>query len=251
MHQGRQDDLGGLAPDPTHLLTELPAARIAALAQARSDLFEVNAAYNARRAHPLREVLASGTQPFTRYEHYPPDDVDDVPAGYAWYYHAHEPGESRPWEEHGHFHCYAYPALLAHAEPLARPPDGSPPRNAGITHLLGLCCSDRGVPNRMFTINRWASNEWMYAADDLLPLIDRFALAGDLPHPLVSRWLSALVRVLSPQIGWLLRERDRVLGEARRRDPAGYAEDRSIDIVSTLTFDLAAHLKAVGEVAAD
>ena len=236
-----------MAPQPAPLMADLPAARIAALGQARADLFEVIAAFNAAGGHPVRDVLASGAWPFTRYYHYPPDDVDDVPAGYAWYYHAHEPGESRPWDEHGHFHCYAYPTLLADAEPLALPPQGDAARAAGIVHLLGLCCSDRGVPNRLFTINRWASNEWMYAADDLLPLVERFTLAEDLPFPLIGRWLSALLRVLSPQIGWLLHERDQVLGAARMRNPEGYSEDRSLDIVSTITFDLDAHLEAVGE----
>ena len=101
------------------------------------------------------------------------------------------------------------------------------------------------MPNRLFTINRWASNEWMYAADDLLPLIERFTLAEDLPFPLIGRWLSAMLRVLSPQIGWLLHERDRVLAAARATDPEGYSEDRSLDIVSTVTFDLDAHLDAL------
>ena len=63
----------------------------------------------------------------------------------------------------------------------------------------------------------------------------------------MGRWLSALLRVLSPQIGWLLHERDQVLGAARTRNPEGYSEDRSLDIVSTITFDLDAHLEAVGE----
>ena len=237
-----------MAPDAAQWLDGLPAAQIAALRQARADLFAVTAAYNALGAHPVREVLAAGPQPFTRYTHYPEGDVDDVPAGYAWYYHAHDPAESRPWEEHGHFHCWAYAKIMAPAEPLARPPEGDA-EGGGIVHLLGLCCSDRGAPNRLFTINRWASNEWMYPADDLAPVIDRFALDGDLPHPMVSRWLSALLRVLSPQIDWLLHERDRVLSEARARDPEGYSEDRSIDIASTVTFDLNAHLRAIGSLA--
>lgn len=234
-----------MGAEPEQWLAGLSASRIAALAQARADLFEVIAAYKALGAHPVTEVIAAGTQPFTRYDHYPQGDVDDVPAGYAWYYHAHEPGDSRPWEEHGHFHCYAYSKIMAHAEPVARPAEDG----AGIVHLLGLCCSERGTPNRLFTINRWASNEWMYAAGDLLPVIDRFALAEDLPHPMISRWLSALVRVLSPQVEWLLEERDRVLAAARERDPQGYSEDRSIDVASTVTFDLNAHLRAVGELA--
>ena len=215
------------------------------LRQARLDLFDIIAAFNTGGGHPVRDVIAAGQQPFTRYAHYPTDDVDDVPAGYAWYYHAHEPADNRPWAEHGHFHCYAYPALFAGATPIALPPEGDAAREAGIVHLLGLSCSDRGVPNRMFTINRWASNEWMYAADVLVPAIDRFAIAPELPFPLVGRWLSAMLRVLSPQVTWLMQERDRVLSNARARDPLGYSEDRALEVVSTISFDLDAHLAAL------
>ncbi len=217
----------------------------AALIQARDDLYAVIAEFNASGGHPVCDVLASGVRPFTRYEHYPPDDVDDVPAGFAWYYHAHEPHANRPWEEHGHFHCHAYPAILAHATPVALPPADDPVREAGMVHLLGLSCSSKGVPNRLFTINRWASNEHMYAADDLLPLIDRFTIAGQLPFPRIGRWLSAMLRVLAPQINWLLHERDRVLAEARAIDPDGYTEDRALEILSMISFDLDAHLAAI------
>ena len=200
---------------------------------------------NSEHVHPVREVIASGPQPFTRYQHYPPEDVDDVTAGYAWYYHAHEPSEARGWEEHGHFHCYAYPALLAGATPLARPPEGDASHEAGMTHLLALCCSNRGVPNRLMTVNRWVTNEWMYPADDLIPLIERFVIAPHLPFPLVGRWLSAMFRVLSPQIMWLMHERDRVLASARERDPLGYTEDRTLEVLSSISFDLDAHLLSI------
>lgn len=232
------------SPDRVASPSFLPEARIA-LGQARADLLDVIAAFKKGGGHPVRDVIASGPQPFEWYQHYPPGDVDDVPAGYAWYYHAHEPGETRSWDENGHFHCYAYPALLAGATPLALPPEGEPERDIGLVHLLGISCSDRGVPNRLFTLNRWATNERMYSADDLLPLIDRFTIAPELPFPLVGRWLSAMLRVLSPQVTWLMHERDRVLAEARARDPLGYSEDRALEVVSTIAFDLGAHLRTL------
>jgi hypothetical protein len=234
------------SPDQVTLQALAPEAR-PAMVQARLELLDVIALFNRSGGHPVRDVIAAGPQPFTWYQHYPPGDIDDVPAGYAWYYHAHEPSEQRPWSEHGHFHCYAYPALLAGATPLVLPPHGDADTEAGLVHLLGLSCSDRGVPNRLFTINRWASNEPLYAATDLLPLISRFTIAPDLPFPLVGRWLSAMLRVLTPHVTWLMQERDRVFAEARTRDPLGYSEDRSLDVVSTITFDLDAHLKTLAD----
>ncbi len=229
-------------------IARLPRQRLATLGEARCELFEVVASFNAAGLLSVRDVLASGIRPFTRYEHYPPEDVDDVPAGYAWYYHAHEPGESRQWQEHGHFHFHAYPAILAHAMPIALPREGDPVRNAGMVHLLGLNCSHKGVPNRLFTVNRWASNEHMYAASNLIPVIAGFRIADDLPFPQVSRWLSALLRVLAPQIEWLMCERDKVLGEVRAQNPGTYTEDRSLEILSTIDFDLDEHVAEIERV---
>ncbi len=217
----------------------LPPRRQARIRRAQQDLFAAIRAFRRAGSHQVREALSGGPAPFERYAHYPTDDVDDVPRGYAWFYHAHAPGESRPWDEHGHFHLYAYPRLLAgRCTPLALPTAGDPAREAGIVHLFGLCMSAAGAPVRLFTINRWASNEHMYAAADLLPVIDRFSLSGDLPYPRVGRWLSGMTRMLQPQLSWLLGERDRVLAERRAVDPEGYTEDRSLDVVSTLAFDL-------------
>lgn len=222
------DDLSALAPK-----------RLARMRRAQRELSVAIRAFRRTGGHPVRDVLGGAPAPFTRYAHYPTDDVDDVPRGYAWYYHAHEPGPSRPWDEHGHFHLYCYPKLFeGKATPRALPRQGDAARDSGITHLFGLCLSEQGAPVRLFTINRWASNEHMYAAPDLLPVIDRFSLGRETPHPLVSRWLGAMVRLLHPQIGWLMHERDRVLGERRKIDPEGYSEDRTLDVVSTLAFDL-------------
>lgn len=229
-------------------LTALAPRRLARMRRAQRELGVTIRAFRRAGGHPVRDAQGGGPAPFERYAHYPTDDVDDVPRGYAWYYHAHEPGPSRPWDEHGHFHLYVYPHLFAgKAAPVALPKQGDAARDAGIVHLFGLCLSEQGAPVRLFTINRWASNEHMYAAPDLLAAIDRFALGRETPYPLVSRWLGAMVRLLQPQISWLLHERDRVLGEARKADPEGYSEDRSLDVVSTLEFDLGEVHAALGQ----
>jgi hypothetical protein len=36
---------------------------------------------------------------------------------------------------------------------------------------------------RLLTISRWASNEWMYPAGEVVPIIDRFELSGNTPPP--------------------------------------------------------------------
>src|SRR5436190_10061546 len=100
-----------LAP-PFHDLSALPRRRLAAMQMASRDLFAVLDDFSREGRHPVRDVLAATPETYTRWQHYPPGDVEDAATGYAWYYHAHDPSEARQWEEHGHFHCYAYTELL-------------------------------------------------------------------------------------------------------------------------------------------
>jgi hypothetical protein len=230
-----------LAP-PFDDLSALPRRRLAAMRRASRDLFEVLEIFAHEGRHPVRDVLAASPEVFTRLSHYPPDDVQDSGTGSLWYYHAHDPSPTRPWQEHGHFHCYAYTEQLPKtAKPIALPtnPDFE---KGDLVHLVAISFDLGGAPMRLFTINRWASDEWMYAARDVVPLIDRFSLGGETPFPLTSRWLSAALRLFQPQIAWLLHERDRVIGEHRTVDPVGATEDQSLDVTSTVTFNLDAHL---------
>lgn len=226
-------------------LTALPRQRLAAMRRAARDLFDVLDAFARAGGHPVRDVLTTSPDPFTRWERYPLGDVEDRATGCAWYYHAHDPSPARPWEEHGHFHCYLYTELLpANAKPIALPahPDFE---KGGLVHLVAISLDLNGMPVRLFTINRWASDEWMYPAGDIIPLIDRFEIGNDTRFALTSRWLGVMLRILRPQIAWLLHERDRFLGEYRTVDPAGATEDESIDVTSTVTFNLDDHLAAL------
>lgn len=232
-----------LAP-PFADLAALPRARLAAMRRAADELFEVLETFAREGRHPVRDLLASAS-PFTRLEHYPPGDVDGGASGCTWYYHAHDPSPARAWEEHGHFHCFLYSELMpAGAKPVALPkqPDFE---KGGLCHLVALVFDERGAPTRLFTINRWASDEWMYPARHLVPLIDRYTLGADKPFPLTSRLLGATLRLLQPQIAWALHERDRVIAAHASTDPAGATEDFDLEVTSLVTFDLDAHLEAL------
>jgi hypothetical protein len=206
--------------------------------RAALDLVDILEAFAAAGGHPVRDLLAAAPDALL---HYPAGDVQDSTTGSIWYYHAHE----RDWDEHGHFHCFLYTELVRRgARPIALPeqPDFE---NGGLVHLVGVCFDVSGVPTRLFTINRWASGEWMYPARDVIPLIDRFKFGSGTPFPLTGRLLSATLRVLHPQVTWALRERDRVLDERRKLDPAGFSENSSIEVTSELTFNLDDHLAAL------
>jgi Domain of unknown function (DUF6969) len=213
--------------------------------RAANEFFSVLDEFSREGRHPVRDILAATQEPFTRWSHYPPGDVEDPKTGCAWYYHAHDPSEMRPWEEHGHFHCFLFTELIApNAKPIALPANVDFDKG-GLVHLVGLSFDASGVPNRLFTINRWASNEWMYPAKNIVPLIDRFQFESESPFALTSRWLSAALRLLHPQLVWALRERDKLLTERCHADPEGFSEDPSVDVTSLVAFDIDDHLEAL------
>lgn len=213
--------------------------------RAANEFFQSLDCFAREGRHPVGGLFAAAQGPFTTFTRYPDDGVGGAADGFAWYYHAHDPAPDRPWGENGHFHCFAYTEWLgASASPWALPP--TPDLDAGgLIHLVAVCVDEEGVPNRMFTLNRWASDEWLYPAEDVIPLIDRFRVRRDPRFPLTSRWLSALLRLLQPQIAWLLQERDAVLTALRDRHPEGFSEDPSVEVASMLTFDLDGHLDAL------
>ena len=214
------------------------------------ELFGVLELFARDGRHPVSDVLAESAGDFTAFRRYPDDGVGGGTDRCAWYYHAHDPPDARGWDENGHFHCFAFTELLRPgAAPVALPPDPDFERG-GLVHLAGLCVDADGVPRRLFSLNRWASEEWLYPAGDVVPLVERFRVVNDTRLALTSRWLAATLTLLQPQISWLLHERDAVLEARRRIDPIGFSEDPSIEVASTVEFDLDQHLKALDRAAA-
>ncbi|MGE0564439.1 MAG: hypothetical protein AB7O50_07980 [Pseudolabrys sp.] len=233
-----------LAP-PFDDLAPLPPERRAAMRVAADELMETLEAFTRAGRHPVRDVLAASSEAFTRWSHYPPGDVQDRGSGSLWFYHAHDESEARAFGEHGHFHCFSYTENLPQgAVPLALPANADHAKG-GLVHLAAISFDPNGAPLRLFATNRWVTDEWMYPAADVVPLLDRFTLNDDGDFALVSRWLSAVLRLFQPQIAWLLHERDRVLAERRARDPAGFSEDESLEVTSLIAFDLDRHIAAV------
>jgi hypothetical protein len=216
----------------------------ALMRNAASELYDVLEAFAREGGHPVRDVLKDLPEPFTSGRHYPLDDVEDAGTGCAWYYHAHAPNEARRTCEHGHFHCFMYTELVDKAaQPIALPDDADFDKG-GLIHIIAISFDSDGVPTRLFAPNRWVTGEWMYGAEDVIAIIARFSIASDNRFALTSRWLEAMLRLCRPQIASVLRERDHVLRSRREIDPEGFTEDRSLEIVSSVDFDLDAQLVA-------
>ncbi|MDI4663700.1 hypothetical protein K9U40_05050, partial [Xanthobacter autotrophicus] len=111
-----------------------------------------------------------------------------------------------------------------------------------LCHLVAISMDHRGVPVELFTTNQWVTDEWLYPADAVIPLIDRFAFSDPGAAPLAARWLAAFIALHQPVIARLLQERDAALeigtagGAGRWGDPdLGVLSRRPVDIDGWIT----------------
>jgi hypothetical protein len=141
---------------------------------AAESLVHVQAAY-ARQGKSIALAAMAGSSRFVEWNHYPALDINDDEAGTAAYYHAHA-ATDRPVNEHGHFHLFV--------------PSGSKRRGAsGYSHLVGISVNAQGEAFRLFTTNRWVTDEDWLPATQIAPRLAGFRLstAGRLAP--VARWL--------------------------------------------------------------
>jgi hypothetical protein len=184
----------------------------------------------------LRHTLA-GAGRHQAMRHYPEGDRIDRVTGAQYFYHAHR--ENFATEEHGHFHCFLRRhAVPARARPLAAAGGES---GAAMTHLVAIAMDRHSRPIRLFTVNRWVTDDTWYAARHHPGLVRRFAFerARD-PHwaPL-DRWVAGMLQLFAPQIAWLALARDRAIARWQAEHPGEdpYAA-RALEELSELPIDL-------------
>jgi hypothetical protein len=193
---------------------------------------------------PLMLRVVPGEDLFRAWDHYPPDDAVDSASGSRWFYHAHAPGE-RDAGEHGHFHLFLDRRRFEESgkAPLAGPPGGTS-SGADIVHMAAIGIDLNGLPTRIFTVNRWVTDEWLHSAADVETLLSSFDLRSATGDTLVNLWLSAAVAFFAPEIRQVLKLRDAVIAQW---DPAADPfEDRSREILSALDIDINSAVAAAG-----
>jgi len=208
----------------------------------------------ARNRNIVSEALADN--PASEWRHYPDGEVYDPKSHAQYFYHTH-PVNGRPYREHGHFHTFlraegmpvgAAPLILpeiAVADVPALPPQAPPIKRGNreeVSHLVAIAVDCRGEPIRLFTTNRWVTGETWYRADDVIRMLDRFAIAEVEPSETLNRWVGAMLRLFRPQIAALLRMRDETVMAWRRRRRTHVFEDPALEITSSLDIGLDAQL---------
>lgn len=223
-------------------LGQVPRARLEAMRAAGAEVLECMRVLDKADLDLVSEVLR-GQGTFYELEHYPSDDVFDRDTHAQYYYHAH-----RGAAEHGHFHTFLRaPGMPESVAPV--PYTGEeiwPNGDESISHLIAISMDAFGRPISLFAVNRWVSAEAWYPAEDVIRMLDRFAVDHAFPSWPVNRWIGAMLQLFRPQVEALLRHRDAVVDAWRRsHQDIDVFEDRRLDVTGKFAISIDAQIAAV------
>ena len=103
-----------------------------------------------------------------------------------------------------------------------------------------------GEPVALFTTNRWVTGEVWYTAEDVVAMLDRFAIDMARPSWPVNRWITAMLLLFRPQIEALVRARDkRVAAWAREHPGRNPYDDNELEITSRMPISVDAQMEAL------
>jgi len=183
-----------------------------------------------------------GSEDFVEWEHYPHDDVRDAVTHAQFFLHAHAP-DDRDRPDYAHFHAFMGAAGMppgVHPAELDCYSSRSAEDSAAISHLVAISMTPTGMPERLFTTNRWVTAETWYRASDVIAMLDGFAVGGKRP---LDRWITSMMVLFRPQIERLLHERDAAVDRWRAAYPGtDVFEDRRLEITSAMDISLEAHI---------
>ncbi|MBB5051826.1 MAG: hypothetical protein NVV83_19385 [Afipia sp.] len=183
-----------------------------------------------------------GSEEFVEWEHYPRDDVRDPDTHSQFFFHAHAL-DDRERPDYAHFHAFMGAAGMPPGVVPAKL-DGYSSRSAedgtAMSHLVAISMTPTGMPERLFTTNRWVTAETWYCAGDVIAMLDGFAVGGARP---LDRWITSMLVLFRPQIERLLHKRDAAVDRWRAaHSDCNVFEDRRLEITSSMDISLEAHI---------
>lgn len=235
--------LAPLCPEPVSFET-LHEARLVRMAEAGQRLIGT-ARILAKTGDCVVGEITRDCGPLHPYAHYPEGDVVDRDSGAQFFYHMHpvpplaEGGAGRTLN--GHFHCFV-PAPEPHSQAGHR----RLRRGSGKAHLIAVEVDRQSLPVRLFTTNRWVTDETWIEAPVAARLADRFVVELARPSLSAAIWISSLVRLFQPQIAALLEARDAAIAAFSRLNPlADPYEERSLEVPSAMAVSVEAQMAGV------
>lgn len=210
------------------------------LADAAAEVVDCMRVLTKSGSNLVAEVL--GGREFVQFQHYPENDVLDRDSYSQYYFHAHPP-ERGEWNDYGHFHLFVRGSGIPGTAKVLRPSEHSAD---AIVHLIAISMDRYGRPVRLFTTNRWVTDESWLSAGDMRSVIDGFSVDLSWPSWPLNRWLTAMVKLYRDQIEQLLLERDQNFATWQEDNPGSNAfEDRSLEVISSVDIDLNIRLSEI------
>lgn len=232
------------APDASRLLKALSEDELVAMHEAGAEALECYRALAKAKSSAVAELLR-GQKGFYQWAHYPKGDCRDPETHGQYYYHAH-PKAKRPGE-HGHFHTFLrFAGMPEGVQPLkVKKPQKTTKKTIGA-HLVAISMDAKGFPQKLFTVNRWVTNEVWYPAEDMIRMVPCFRIDHTWPSWATNRWISAIVALFRPQIYELIRSRDRAVAAWQKRHPRrNVFEDRELEVTSEIPIAVGEQIKAI------
>jgi len=231
---------------PVPDLAGLPEERLEAMHDAAASVLQCERDLAEANSSVVAEVLREQGD-FLVWERYPKGDLFDLENHSHYFYHAHAPEEMADGEN-GHFHLFVRPAEIAPGIQPWRLPGAQVPKNPAdrFIHICAISVDSYGRLIRIFTTNRWVTDETLYRAQDVIPLLDRFRIGIDRPSRALNAWLTSLIVLYRPQLEALLTARDATLEAWSKQHPGTEVlEDRRLQNTSEAYVDLVTQVGAI------
>ncbi|MCH7487003.1 MAG: hypothetical protein IIC04_08450 [Proteobacteria bacterium] len=224
-------------------LKDFPVGELETMAAAGERVLECYRVLAKSDTNVVAEVLR-GQGTFYEYDHYPTGDVHDPETHSQYYYHSHRD------DEHGHFHTF----LRQKGMPKGLTPIEQSEatfmkeRDDTLSHLIAISMNRAGYPICLFTTNRWVAADNWYGAEDVIAMLDRFMMDMAQPSWPVNIWITNMVRLFRPEIEELVRERDKVVADWRKRyQDRDVFEDRELELTSILDISVEKQIERVNK----
>jgi hypothetical protein len=212
-------------------LRGLPRSELLAMYAAAAEATACLTTMAERGTNPATEAI-DGAAVVEEWAHFPHSDVVDPATQSRYYYHSHSADERVPGE-HGHFHTFV------------RTADSAGSADA-IAHLVGISTDASGGLMRLFTVNRWVTDETWFDADAVCSLLARFDLNSTESSQDLNRWVQAIMRMFRPQIEHLIRARDASVAAFRDTHPGeDVLENRALRVTSDMSVDFLEQIRAI------
>ena len=177
----------------------------------------------------------------TTMNHYPDGDRIDYDSGSQYFYHCHREDEAT--QEHGHFHTFLrYKKIPKRIQP-ALLPDWDKNMDNPMAHIVAIAMDCYGKPIRLFTVNRWVTDETWYDCQHAADFIHQYTFKckkeEDAYWWALDKWVESMLHLFAPQIIWLQKERDRKIEAWQKKYPKRNAyQDTALEEISTIPIDI-------------